>query len=78
VNYGLKEYNIFDLVGKTKENLRKLMSRTVEAYPVEWITVHEAIQNARDAIQKCTLPQGEVDVSLNLDNQTVKVTDSTL
>lgn len=72
----LKEYDIFELVGKTKENLRKLMARTVEAYPTEWIVIHEALQNARDAIQQSELSEGEINVFLDLTNQSVTIVDN--
>ena len=52
------------------------MTRTVEAYPPEWLIVHEAIQNARDAIQKCDLPEGLIDVTLDLSDQAVSVRDN--
>jgi len=73
---GVKTHNIFELLGSAEENLRRLMQRTVEAYPLEWIVVHEALQNARDAIQKSTVERGTISIKMELSEQKVTVVDN--
>lgn len=73
---GVKEHNIFELLGSAEKNLRKLMQRTVEAYPLEWIVVHEALQNARDAIQKSKVKEGKISITMDLSEQKVTVVDN--
>lgn len=70
-----RTHNIFQIIGSAEENLRKLMQRTVEAYPIEWIIVHEALQNARDAIQAGPLDEGNIEIILDLDSNIITVKD---
>ena len=58
-------------------NLRKLAARTVETYPTAWKVVHETLQNAKDAIRRTQQP-GTIDIVLNLQRQSVTVTDTGL
>ena len=57
------------------DNLRKLATRTVETYPVEWRVVHETLQNARDAIRRSG-KAGTVVIELDVSDQSVAVTDT--
>lgn len=56
-------------------NLRKLAARTVETYPTEWKVVHEALQNAKDAIRTNGQP-GIINIVLDVAEQSVMVTDT--
>ena len=56
-------------------NLRKLAARTVETYPTAWKVVHEALQNAKDAVRRNGQP-GTIDILLDVENQTVTVRDT--
>ncbi len=56
-------------------NLRKLASRTFETYPPEWRVVHEALQNAKDAVRR-TREEGTVEIELDVGEQSVTVKDS--
>jgi len=58
----------------TADNIRKLAARTVETYPTEWKVVHEALQNAKDAIRRANRA-GTVQIELDVVNQTVLVKD---
>jgi hypothetical protein len=55
--------------------LRKLASRTVETYPLEWRVAHEALQNAKDAIRKTRAP-GEISIEFDVAAQSVTVSDT--
>jgi len=55
-------------------NIRKLVQKTVDTYPLEWKVVQEAVQNAKDAIQKAGKP-GTVDITLDVGQERVTVTD---
>lgn len=68
----MTELNVDDLI--RPQNIRKLIQRTVETYPLDWKVVHEALQNSKDAIQKNGKP-GSISVVLNLDKQSVRVSD---
>lgn len=67
--------NLIDL-GYLEDNQRGLIARTVEAYPPEWIVLHETLQNSIDAIQRSGSTTGSVQIRLNLDHQKVTVRDS--
>ena len=56
------------------DNVRKLATRTVETYPTEWKVVHEALQNAKDAVRKANRA-GTVQIELDVVNQSVVVKD---
>lgn len=56
-------------------NIRKLVQKTVDTYPLEWKVVQEAVQNAKDAIQKAGKP-GTVEITLDVGQQSVTVTDN--
>lgn len=65
----LQEHSI-DIV---RGQLRKI----VEIYDPEWIIVHELVQNAIDAIQtNLSVPEGVIDLVLDIDNDEVTVTDN--
>jgi len=55
-----------------KENIKKY----IEAYDDEWIAIHEALQNAIDAIQRSDRANGRVTVDLWLDSESVRITDN--
>jgi len=56
-------------------NIRKLVQKTVDTYPLDWKVVHEAVQNAKDAIQKSGRP-GVIDIALDLGQNRVAVADN--
>ena len=58
-------------------NFRKLAARTTETYPTAWKVVHETLQNAKDAIRRTQKP-GVIDILLDVENQSVTVTDTGL
>jgi anti-sigma regulatory factor (Ser/Thr protein kinase) len=59
--------------GIVREQLRKI----VEIYDLEWIVVHELVQNAIDAIQANPhVTEGVVDLVLDVDNDEVTITDN--
>jgi hypothetical protein len=70
----MPEYSIFEL-GSQKENARKIAARAVENYPLEWVVVHEVLQNSLDAIQKGAAESGTVTVKLDIGNKRVTVKD---
>ena len=55
-------------------NLRKLAARTVETYPMAWKVVHEALQNAKDAVRR-TGHQGRINILFDVAEQRVTVQD---
>ena len=55
-------------------NLRKLAARTVETYPTAWKVVHEALQNAKDAVRR-SQHQGTISILLDVAEQRVTVKD---
>ena len=57
------------------DNLRRLASRTIETYPIEWKVVHETLQNAKDAIRRGRVP-GKIEIELDVAEQAVTVKDS--
>ena len=57
------------------QNIRKLLQKTVDTYPLEWKVVHEILQNAKDAIQKRG-EAGRIDITLDVSSQSVSVTDN--
>ena len=66
----LLQENSIDIV---RGQLRKI----VEIYDLEWIVVHELVQNAIDAIQvNPEVTEGKVDLILDIDNDIVTVTDN--
>ena len=57
--------------------VRGQLKKIVEIYDLEWIVVHELVQNAIDAIQaNPEVTEGEVDLILDLDNDIVTVKDN--
>jgi len=58
--------------------LRNLIRASVETYPPDWIIIHEALQNALDAIQRSDKEQGRIEVDMDLDDQLVQVRDNGL
>lgn len=69
----MKEIDVDDLI--SPPNIRKLVQKTVDTYPLDWKVVHEAVQNAKDAIQKTGNP-GVIDVVLNVTENRVTVSDN--
>ena len=55
-------------------NVRKLIQKTVDTYPLAWKVVHEALQNAKDAIQK-TGRAGTISITMDVASKTVSVKD---
>jgi len=66
----------WDIIVGTEETRLRLLENTVQTYPVEWIIIHEVLQNAKDAIQKSTLEEGLIDVEFNLLEERVTVSDN--
>ena len=58
-------------------NLRKLAARTIETYPTAWKVVHEALQNAKDAVRR-SKRQGKISILLDVADQRVTVKDDGL
>jgi len=58
--------------------LRNIIRASVETYPPDWIVIHEALQNALDAIQRSNKEQGHIEVDMDLDNELVQVRDNGL
>jgi hypothetical protein len=55
--------------------LKHSVEKTIETYPNEWIVIHEALQNAIDAIQRSGKSEGHVKVFMDVENETVVVED---
>jgi len=55
---------------------RDIIRKTVETYPNEWIVIHEALQNALDAIQRSGKKEGTVSISLDLDGREARISDN--
>lgn len=68
------EANLIDL-GNQVDNQRGLILRTVETYPDPWIVVHEALQNGLDAVQRSPNTSGHIQITINMDEQRIKVRD---
>jgi hypothetical protein len=58
--------------------LRNIIRASVETYPFDWIVIHEALQNALDAIQRSDKEKGRVEVDMDLDNELIQVYDNGL
>jgi len=56
-------------------HVRKLVKRTVETYPEDWIVVHEMLQNAKDAIQRGDMDSGTVVITMDLAEESATVSD---
>jgi hypothetical protein len=56
--------------------LKRSLEKTVQTYPNEWIVIHEALQNALDAIQRSGKKQGQVKINLDLDAERVTIEDN--
>ena len=69
----MREVNVNDLI--KPPNIRKLIQKTVDTYPLEWKVVHEALQNAKDAIQKRE-EKGHIEIVLDVSTQSVTVADN--
>ena len=55
--------------------LRNIIRASVETYPFDWKVIHEALQNALDAIQRGDKDRGRIEVDMDLDNELVQVRD---
>lgn len=61
----------------SKSIVLKRIERILEKYSDVWRTFHEPIQNSIDAIQnRDDIEEGEVTVSVNVDKQSVKISDN--
>ncbi|MEM1268480.1 MAG: ATP-binding protein [Bacteroidota bacterium] len=69
---------IRDLLNEGSEEIvRSHIRKIVEIYDLEWIVVHELVQNAVDAVQaNSRIERGEVNVTLDFDAGTVTVEDN--
>lgn len=54
------------------ENIKKY----IEAYDESWIVIHEALQNSIDAIQRSDVETGRITIELDLEKETVHITDN--
>ena len=70
---GTVRHSFSDLIDVA--NIRKLTQKTVSTYPIPWIVIHEALQNAKDAIQRGPRERGTITVTLDLAEQKVSVKD---
>jgi hypothetical protein len=68
----MREISVDQLI--KPQNIRKLVQKTVDTYPLDWKVVHEAVQNAKDAIQKTGRP-GVIGIALDLTENRVTVAD---
>jgi hypothetical protein len=57
-------------------SLKHSVEKTVETYPNEWIVIHEALQNALDAIQRSGKSEGSIKIDLDLDKERVTIEDN--
>lgn len=61
----------------SKDIVRGQLRKIVEIYDLDWIVVHELVQNAIDAIQaNPKVTKGQVDLVLDIDGDEVMVTDN--
>ncbi|MEQ9667924.1 hypothetical protein [Coleofasciculus sp. G2-EDA-02] len=61
----------------SKEIVRGHLRKIVEIYDLEWIVVHELVQNAIDAVQvNPRVELGEVNLTLDFDSDTITVHDN--
>lgn len=72
------EATIEELLQKYSTNIfRGQLKKIVEIYDLEWIVVHELVQNAIDAIQaNSQVAEGQIDLILDIESDTVIVTDN--
>ena len=72
------EATIEELLQKYSTNIfQGQLKKIVEIYDLEWIVVHELVQNAIDAIQaNPQVTEGQVDLVLDIDSDAVTVTDN--
>ena len=70
-------HSIFDVYqDRSRKIIIENIKKYIEAYDPEWIAIHEALQNAIDAIQRSEQPNGNVMVEIWLDTEHVKITDN--
>jgi len=65
-----------EIIARSEENNIRLLSNTVSTYPIEWIVIHEVLQNAKDAIQNSDREQGRIEITFDLSEQRVTINDN--
>ena len=66
--------NVFEL---QYEFVKTIILDTIETYSGQWRLVHEAVQNAHDAIQKNpNVERGKITIGFFFENDTVRVADN--
>jgi hypothetical protein len=68
-------YNLFQLSSQLV-NAKKIATRAIETYPLEWIVIHETLQNSLDAIQKSDKESGTIRIVLDIDQERVDIWDN--
>jgi hypothetical protein len=53
-----------------------IVSKTVENYPLEWIVIHEALQNAIDAVRRVKKENKKIEITLDSQRKVVTVFDN--
>jgi hypothetical protein len=53
-----------------------IISKTVENYPLEWIVIHEVLQNAIDAVKKVKKEDKKIEITLDSQKNAVTVFDN--
>lgn len=66
-----------DVFQLPKDFVRTLIRDTIETYPASWRLVHEAVQNAHDAISRNDqIQRGKIVVDFFVGTNKVRVTDN--
>lgn len=60
----------------SKKARKKLIKKTYETYPKDWIIIHEALQNAIDAVRKNQKKDKTVEIEINPDENSVTIFDN--
>lgn len=60
----------------SKKARKKLIKKTYETYPKDWIIIHEALQNAIDAVRKTQKKDKIVEIEINPDENSVTIFDN--
>lgn len=63
-------------LSRQAQAIRSLIRKSVESYPLEWIVIHETIQNAIDAIQVSKKSSGTVQIYFDIDQNEVRIDDN--
>ena len=64
------------LLARYIDQIAKLAKKTIDTYQKEWVVVHEALQNALDAIYLSQKPTGIIEIILDVAGNNVQVFDN--